>query len=157
MSDLDTCVSLLGCRTNTHRLGDLSNRCLFLTDLGAGKSEVRVLADGAPAESCQTTIVLSGRQPYHSLLPPCCVPAQPLCARRGEGMVSGVRSCKDANPSMSVEGPTFITSSKPNFPKGLISKCCHTVAIGLRHMNFGGGVGWRHKSACSETCVLCTA
>ena len=30
-------------------------------------------------------------------------------------MVSGVRSCKDANPSMSVEGPTSITSSKPNY------------------------------------------
>lgn len=92
-------------------------------------------------------------------LPSCCVLAQPLCAWRGEGMVSGVRSCKDANPSMSVEGPTFITSSKPNyFPKAslqILSHCGHRAST----YEFGGWGGVETQvslqwNLCSLHCMI---
>ena len=48
---LATQLVSLSCYNKYHRLGDLSNRCLFPTVLEAGKSKVKVPADVVPDES----------------------------------------------------------------------------------------------------------
>ena len=113
--------------TKYSRLGDVSNRDLFLTVLEAGKSKIKVSTDSVFGES-----------PFPGL-PSCCVLTWPFSGgvhvvREGSCLYSS--TYKTTNPIMET------TLSKPTLNLITLQRLCLQISsqwgVGLQHMNLGG-------------------